>query len=106
MALRIIRHYVLYGPLGRVLKGHPHGRSGPGRRAPAALAGHRLARRGRALGRGAAGCRGCLQVLSLLYGSSYHSNVVIPFKPNREAGKAGLLVFEAEYMKSLEAVHR
>lgn len=48
----------------------------------------------------------CFQVLSLLYGSSYHSNVVIPFKPNREAGKAGLPVFEAEYMKSLEAVNR
>uniref|UniRef100_A0A383WEK0 Uncharacterized protein n=1 Tax=Tetradesmus obliquus TaxID=3088 RepID=A0A383WEK0_TETOB len=52
------------------------------------------------------GMRSGMKVLSLLYGSSYHSNVVIPFKPNREAGKAGLPVFEAEYMKSLEAVNR
>jgi hypothetical protein len=45
-------------------------------------------------------------VLGLLDGNSYHDHVVIPFKPDLAAGQSALLVFEAEYLKSIDAVHR
>ena len=47
-----------------------------------------------------------MQVLGLLSSSCYHNRVIIPFKPNAAAGQGVLLVVEAEYLRSLPAVHQ
>lgn len=51
-------------------------------------------------------CSSVLQVLHIIGEEFSHDNVVIPFRANREAGHGPLLVFEAEYLKSLDSVHK
>lgn len=50
-------------------------------------------------------CRVVLQVLALLSPSCSHDKVVVSFKAGPHPHSTPLLVYEAQFLKSLEAVH-